>query len=112
MVHYVSRRLGKPLTDAQRRARHKARFGTSKLPPRGSGLRNNPRKGRIIEAYCWRPILCRKNPLGEKECMRVAGGCIIGVSVGKKTEYFGAGTIKMIPVSRKDIKAIARDLKK
>lgn len=40
----MSRRLGKPLTDAQRRARHKARFGTSKLPPRGSGLRNNPQK--------------------------------------------------------------------
>jgi len=35
-------RLGRPLTDAERRARHKSRFGTSKLPPRGSGLRNNP----------------------------------------------------------------------
>jgi len=30
-------RFGKPRTDAERRKRHKARFGTSKLPPRGTG---------------------------------------------------------------------------
>ena len=33
------RRLGNPRTDEERRKRHKARFGTSKLPPRGTGLR-------------------------------------------------------------------------
>lgn len=33
------RRKGKPRTTAERRKRHKARFGTTKLPPRGSGLK-------------------------------------------------------------------------
>jgi len=32
------RRLGKPRTNAERRARHKSLHGTSKLPPRGTGL--------------------------------------------------------------------------
>jgi len=32
------RRLGKPKTDDERRATHRARYGTSKLPPRGTGL--------------------------------------------------------------------------
>ena len=32
------RRFGRPKTDAERRATHKARFGTTKLPPRGTGL--------------------------------------------------------------------------
>ena len=32
------RKKGKPRTNAQRRARHKKIYGTSKLPPRGSGL--------------------------------------------------------------------------
>ena len=32
------RRAGHPRTDAERRERHKARFGSSKLPPRGTGL--------------------------------------------------------------------------
>jgi hypothetical protein len=36
----IQRRLGKPRTDAERRKRHKARFGTTKLPPRGTGLKN------------------------------------------------------------------------
>jgi len=33
------RRFGKPRTDEERRKRHKARFGTEKLPPRGTGLK-------------------------------------------------------------------------
>jgi hypothetical protein len=33
------RRMGKPRTDAERRARHMAIYGTEKLPPRGTGLR-------------------------------------------------------------------------
>ena len=33
------RRQGKPRTQTQRRARHLARFGTAKLPPRGTGLK-------------------------------------------------------------------------
>lgn len=33
------RRYGRPKTTAQRRATHKARFGTTKLPPRGTGRR-------------------------------------------------------------------------
>ena len=36
----TGRRFGNPRTDADRAARHKARFGTSKLPPRGTGLIN------------------------------------------------------------------------
>lgn len=33
------RRLGHPRTDEERRRRHKALYGTDKLPPRGTGLR-------------------------------------------------------------------------
>jgi len=35
---YRNRRMGHPKTEAERRATHKARFGTTKLPPRGTGL--------------------------------------------------------------------------
>ena len=35
------RRYGRPRTDAERRKRHKALYGTTKLPPRGTGLRRN-----------------------------------------------------------------------
>ena len=38
------RRYGERLTDTERRARHLARYGTTVLPSRGSGLRN-PRAG-------------------------------------------------------------------
>ena len=34
----IQRRLGKPRTNTERRKRHQARFGTTKLPPRGKGL--------------------------------------------------------------------------
>ena len=33
------RRLGKPRTEAERRARHRRMYGTEKLPPRGTGLK-------------------------------------------------------------------------
>ena len=33
------RRYGKPRTNTERRARHKRLYGTSKLPPRGTGLK-------------------------------------------------------------------------
>jgi len=33
------RRMGNPRTDAERRKRHLAKFGTTKLPPRGTGLK-------------------------------------------------------------------------
>jgi len=33
------RRFGNPRNDAERRRRYKKRFGTSKLPPRGTRLR-------------------------------------------------------------------------
>jgi len=36
-------RGGRPKTNAERRATHRARYGTSNLPPRGTGLR---RRGR------------------------------------------------------------------
>ena len=38
------RRQGKPRTQTQRRARHLARFGTAKLPPRGTGLKKKNKK--------------------------------------------------------------------
>jgi len=34
----IKRRLGKPRNNEERRKRHFERFGTKKLPPRGSGL--------------------------------------------------------------------------
>lgn len=33
-----NRRYGNPRTDAERKKRHKALYGTSKLPPRGTGF--------------------------------------------------------------------------
>ena len=33
-----NRRFGKPRTDAERKIRHKKLYGTSKLPPRGTGI--------------------------------------------------------------------------
>jgi len=33
------RRYGKPRTDEERRMRHYRRYGTTRLPPRGTGLR-------------------------------------------------------------------------
>jgi len=33
------RRFGVPKTEAERRATHLGRYGTSELPPRGTGLR-------------------------------------------------------------------------
>ena len=37
----IQRRLGKPITEAERRKRHKARFGTTNVPPRGTGLKRS-----------------------------------------------------------------------
>ncbi len=41
------RRFGRPRTDAERRRRHKRLYGTSKLPPRGTGLRRRKKKLRL-----------------------------------------------------------------
>jgi len=39
------RRLGKPRSEAERRARHKKLYGVnSKLPPRGTGLKKGKKK--------------------------------------------------------------------
>ena len=35
----LPRRYGNPRTDAERRARHQRLYGTTKLPPRGTGIR-------------------------------------------------------------------------
>ena len=37
---WMTRRFGKPRTEEERKKRHKGRFGTTKLPPRGTGLKN------------------------------------------------------------------------
>jgi len=36
-----NRRGGKPRTNAERKARHKRIYGTTKLPPRGTGRKRN-----------------------------------------------------------------------
>jgi len=41
ILRRLGRRFGRPRTDAERRRRHKALFGTSKLPPRGTGLKRS-----------------------------------------------------------------------
>jgi len=38
LLSHPARRLGRPRTDEERRKRHKALFGTTELPPRGTGL--------------------------------------------------------------------------
>ena len=38
-VPSTQRRRGKPKTDAERRKTHQSRYGSSTLPPRGTGLR-------------------------------------------------------------------------
>lgn len=38
------RRNGRPRTDAERKARHKSRYGTKELPLRGTGLKNLAKK--------------------------------------------------------------------
>lgn len=67
-------------------------------------------KQRIIEAYCWRPIKRVKNPLGHKQKQVVTGGCVVGLFEPKtsKVEWFGVGTAKIIPDTRKGIKEISR----
>ena len=35
------RRMGKPRTEAERKARHKGLYGSTKLPPRGTGMNLN-----------------------------------------------------------------------
>lgn len=41
--HEGARRMGKPLTNEERKKRHKAAYGTTKLPPRGTGLKRGGR---------------------------------------------------------------------
>lgn len=38
------RRYGHPLTDVERKKRHKVRYGTAKLPLRGTGLHRSKRR--------------------------------------------------------------------
>jgi len=67
------------------------------------------KKERIVEVYFHRPLLTRKNPLGGKKRMRVAGGCLIGISEGKgPIKWMGAGTVKLIPMSRKGLKSVSK----
>jgi len=44
------RRFGNPRSEAERRARHKSLYGTTKLPPRGTGLRRRRRSTRPLLA--------------------------------------------------------------
>jgi len=37
-------RFGRPKTDTERRKEHKRRFGTTRLPRRGTGLRRRARR--------------------------------------------------------------------
>jgi len=50
------RRMGKPLTEEERRERHYERYGTTELPPRGTGLRK-PSASRIPTCpICGKPM--------------------------------------------------------
>lgn len=70
------------------------------------------KKQRIVEAYCHRPVLSRKNPLGDKRKMKVAGGCILAISeYGKPVKYMGVGTVKVIPVSKNMIKGVVEGMR-
>jgi len=46
------RRFGKPRTDEERRKRHRKMYGTSKLPPRGTGLRNMSGMSEHMQVDC------------------------------------------------------------
>ena len=48
--HNSPRRRGKPKTTTQRRARHKSLYGTTKLPPRGTGLKRQ-RSGSYLDYF-------------------------------------------------------------
>jgi len=69
-------------------------------------------KGRIVEVYYHKKLLKRKNPLGGRTKMRVVGGCIIATKTKGKVRYSGAGTVKLIPLGKKDIKAIGKTTKR
>ena len=43
------RQTGVPRTDEERRAEHKAKYGTDELPPRGTGNPGNPTSNRTVE---------------------------------------------------------------
>ena len=43
------RRFGKPRTDAERKARHKKLYGTSKLPKRGTGIMKQKAYKKMLE---------------------------------------------------------------
>ncbi len=40
-------KMGKPRTEAERKVRHKKLYGTSKLPPRGTGIGKARAAGRV-----------------------------------------------------------------
>jgi len=66
--------------------------------------------GRILEAYCWKPP--KKYPTGWGKRKGIAmGGCwveVYSISKAGEKKSFGVGTVKLIPVSHKDIKEIAK----
>ena len=60
------------------------------------------KKERILEAYCIRKRISRKNPLGFKDPMQVFGSCVTSVAeYGKESKNVGVGTVKVIPVNKK-----------
>jgi len=78
-----SRRLGNPRTDEERKLRHLQRFGTTQLPPRGTGL-----KQQGPTAYC---VKCKKkvtikNP--KKSGNKITGVCPV---CGTKVTAFVGG---------------------
>lgn len=72
------------------------------------------KRQRIIEVYTSKPIKRVKNPLGHKKKQFVAGSCLVATAEPKTraVRYSGAGTVKIIPVSHKDFKAITSGMKK
>ena len=52
---FPGHRFGVPLSDDERRMRHKSRFGTDVLPPRGTGIMTRGQD--TTSGFNWAPIM-------------------------------------------------------
>ena len=105
-VMLQSRRWGEPKSEAERRATHKAKYGTEKLPPRGTGLRTQTEYFWVICDYerkdFWgmlvpqpsveEAVQAAKNYIAEKGSSIFPIGSVRGIEVYTKLpKWFGGG---------------------
>lgn len=93
------RKFGKPRTEEERRRRHKRLYGTSKVPPRGTGLKENPSllawrervgRGRVMSPSTFQSIkeeAKRRYGLSEERARKVAGKAYWETARAKFREY-------------------------